>query len=180
MDRRDKELSVYKCDQCGLGFEYEAALTKHTIENHATLRLYSCEYCSEAYASTTDLHEHMTHHMDRFNSGINAPTEVSNVSQLCLACPEENCNHTFNDSQSYYSHILYQHRRIYQDDPQFIEFLSTLDPDSLTFEKLESEVTSSGAEGAKFSCKLCGRKVNKYLLYISIWLDGLAEVLYGG
>lgn len=178
------EDSVYKCDQCGLGFEYEAALTKHTIENHATLRLYSCEYCNDAFASSADLYEHVQEHVSKNDQPTNnASNEGSNISELYLACPEDDCDLAFKDSNSYYWHILYEHRKVYQDDPKFIEFLQMVDPETLTQEepvetqpeKEPETVAAAVAEqqeaqqsksqavymdpSMRFTCKLCDRKV---------------------
>lgn len=175
------EDSMYKCDQCGLGFEYEAALTKHTIENHATLRLYSCEYCNDAFASSADLFEHVQEHVSKNDQPTNTTNEGSNISELYLACPEDNCDLAFKDSNSYYWHILYEHRKVYQDDPKFIEFLQMVDPDTLTQEgsnQEQPEAETPPVEPAeeetnkksqityadpsmRFTCKLCDRKVKQ-------------------
>lgn len=147
VDGKIDDSNVYKCDQCGLGFEYEAALTKHTIENHATLRLYSCEYCNDAFASSADLFEHVQEHVSKNDQPTNTTNEGSNISELYLACPEDDCELAFKDSNSYYWHILYEHRKVYQDDPKFIEFLNLVDPDTLTQEEpVAAETTQPEVE----------------------------------
>lgn len=152
---KSNEIIVYKCDECGLGFEYEAALTRHTIEHHQTLKLYTCEYCMDAFATGADLIEHIQNHLMKNDQTLETGTDDSTkMSELVLQCPEDNCNMQFKDSKDYYSHILYTHRKVYQDDPKFIEYIQMVDPDTLN----EKRTKTSGTQ-PKFNCRICDRKV---------------------
>lgn len=155
VDTKVGEVAVYKCDQCGLGFEYEAALTKHTVEHHQTVRLYTCEYCNDAFSTGSDLIEHVQHHLIRNDQTLSTATEETlKLSELVLACPEDNCNMQFKESNDYYSHILYQHRKVYQDDPKFIEYIQMVDPETLDEKRNKGQTITQ-----KFSCRICDRKV---------------------
>lgn len=152
---KSDEIIVYKCEECGLGFEYEAALTRHTIEHHQTLKLYTCEYCMDAFATGADLIEHIQNHLLKNDQTLETGTDDSTkLSELVLQCPEDNCNMQFKDSKDYYSHILYTHRKVYQDDPKFIEYIQMVDPDTLN----EKRTKTSGTQ-PKFNCRICDRKV---------------------
>lgn len=152
---KSDEIIVYKCEECGLGFEYEAALTRHTIEHHQTLKLYTCEYCMDAFATGADLIEHIQNHLMKNDQTLQTGTDnTTKISELVLQCPEDNCNMQFKDSKDYYSHILYTHRKVYQDDPKFIEYIQMVDPDTLN----EKRSKTSGSQ-PKFNCRICDRKV---------------------
>uniref|UniRef100_A0A336MB71 CSON013051 protein n=1 Tax=Culicoides sonorensis TaxID=179676 RepID=A0A336MB71_CULSO len=157
-NRKSDEIAVYKCEECGLGFEYEAALTRHTIEHHQTLKLYSCEYCNDAFATGADLIEHIQNHLMNKDQTLQTDNDDSaKLSELVLVCPEDNCNMQFKDSKDYYSHILYTHRKVYQDDPKFIEYIQLVDPDTLNEKKTKSPGTQT-----KFNCRICDRKFSHY------------------
>lgn len=157
VNTKNDEIVVYKCEECGLGFEYEAALTKHTIEHHQTLKLYTCEYCMDAFATGADLIEHIQNHLLKNDQTLETGNDdTEKLSELVLVCPEDDCNMQFKNSNDYYSHILYTHRKVYQDDPKFIEYIQMVDPDTLN----EKKTKTGSASTAKYNCRICDRKVS--------------------
>ncbi|XP_063708998.1 zinc finger protein 423-like [Culicoides brevitarsis] len=150
------EIVVYKCEECGLGFEYAAALNQHTQEHHQTVKVFTCEYCMNAFLNDEDLVEHIQNHLLN-NDQIVEAGDATKISQMVIQCPEDKCDLQFNDSNTYYSHILYTHRKVYQDDPRFIEYIQMVDPDTLN----EKRVKTSGTQ-PKFNCRICDRKFSHY------------------
>lgn len=142
-NNKKNETSFYKCIHCGLGFEYQAALVKHRTESHTPSNSISTEECGKI--SNLKKHDKTSIHTNKNNN--------NNDNKVSLTCPEDNCNLFFQETQSYYSHILCDHRKVYQDDPKFIEFLSTVDQSLLKVS--DTNVSTK----LKFMCKLCDRKV---------------------